>query len=36
LEVYEQVFEFVLAVVRDKKLLKDGHLFVGMDATTLV
>lgn len=33
--MHEQVFEFVLAVFRDKKLLKDGQLFVGIDATTL-
>lgn len=35
LEVHEQVFEFVLQVARDKKLLKDGQLSVGIDATTL-
>ncbi|MEW4530126.1 transposase [Maioricimonas sp. JC845] len=35
LEVHEKVFEFVLEVARKKRLLKDGSLCVGVDATTL-
>jgi transposase len=35
LEIHSQVFEFVLSVAREKKLLRDGRLCVGVDSTTL-